>query len=70
MKVESAGFAHSPQAWLEYVDGLHLRSACDALVVYVTGQQVCSCGMHNLGLPAAIADNIGYEGELGLAADL
>ncbi|XLZ67763.1 hypothetical protein ABT364_14465 [Massilia sp. SR12] len=66
VKVESAGLAHSPQAWLEYVDDLHLGSACDALVVYVTGQQAYSCGMHNLGLPEAMTDNIGHKGSVAL----
>jgi len=66
VKVESAGVAHTPQAWLEYVETLHLFSAFDALVVYVTGEQTYSCGMHNLGLPDAITDGVGPAG----AADL
>lgn len=62
VKVESAGVAHTPQAWLEYVETFHLFSAFEALVVYVTGEQTYSCGMHNLGLPDAITDGIGHAG--------
>lgn len=66
VKVESAGVAHAPQAWLDYVETFHLFSSFDALVVYVTGEQAYSCGMHNLGLPDAITDGVGHAG----AADL
>lgn len=59
VKVESAGVAHAPQAWLQFVDTLQLFSAYDALVVHITGEQAYSCGMHNLGLPDSITDNIG-----------
>lgn len=54
VKVESAGLAHSPQAWLEFVANIPFFSAHKALVIYVTGEDVYSCGMHNLGLPEAI----------------
>lgn len=33
---------------------LYLFSAHEALVVYVTGEEIYSCGMHLLGLPDAI----------------
>jgi hypothetical protein len=54
VKVESSGLSHSGPAWLQFCDDLHLLSAHEALVVYVTSDEVFSCGMHNLGLPDAI----------------
>ena len=54
VKVESAGLAHSPDAWTDMCQNLELFSAHRALVVYITGPEVYSCGMHNLGLRDAI----------------
>ncbi len=54
VKVESSGLAHSPEKWRSLVANLHLFSAHEALVVYVTGDEIYSCGMHLLGLPDAI----------------
>lgn len=59
VKVESSGIAHSPAAWREMCAELHLFSAHRAYVLYVTGEQVYSCGMHNLGLRDAIVENDG-----------
>jgi hypothetical protein len=59
VKVESSGVAHAPADWLELCAALHLFSAHRAYVLYVTGPQVYSCGMHNLGLRDAIVDNDG-----------
>ncbi|MET3373372.1 hypothetical protein ABIC89_002434 [Variovorax boronicumulans] len=50
IKVESTGLAHSPKTWRRLCDDLHLFSAHEACVVYITGADVYSCGMHNLGL--------------------
>ncbi len=63
VKVESSGIAHSPTAWRELCADLHLFSAHQAYVLYVTGEQVCSCGMHNLGLRDAIVENEGRPAE-------
>ena len=54
VKVESTGIAHGPAYWLEMCYGLDQLTAHRALVVYVTGADVYSCGMHNFGLPDAI----------------
>lgn len=54
VKVESSGVAHAPDTWLEFAKNLHLFSAHDALVVYVTGDETHTCGMHNFGLRDAI----------------
>ena len=59
VKVESSGVAHSPAAWRELCANLHLFSAHRAYVLYITGPQVYSCGMHNLGLRDAIVENDG-----------
>jgi hypothetical protein len=56
VKVESAGIAHSPNAWLDFVEKRYLFSAHKAFVVHVTGDLVYSCGMHNLGYADAIVD--------------
>lgn len=50
VKVESTGLAHSPETWRRLCDDLHLFSVHEACVVYITGTDVYSCGMHNLGL--------------------
>jgi hypothetical protein len=54
VKVESAGLAHSRDTWLRFVEQRHLFTAHQAFVVYVTGTQVYSCGMHNLGCRDAV----------------
>jgi hypothetical protein len=56
VKVESSGIAHSAVRWLELVSDLPYFSVHEALVVYVKGQRIRSCGMHNLGLPEASID--------------
>ncbi len=58
VKVESTGIAHSPRAWLEFCDNIHLFTAHQAFVLYVTGPDVYSCGMHNLGLRDAITSGV------------
>ena len=55
VKVESTGLAHKPNDWIEFCDGLPFFAAHRALVVYLAGSEVNSCGMHNLGLRDAIA---------------
>lgn len=54
VKVESTGLAHSPGDWRSYCQHLDLFTAHRALVVYLTGDDVYSCGMHNLGLRDAV----------------
>ena len=54
VKVESTGIAHGPAYWTAMCDALPELSAHRALVVYVTGADVYSCGMHNFGLPDAM----------------
>ncbi len=56
VKVESTGLAHTPAAWLDHCEHLHLFFAHRALVLYLTGEPVSSCGMHNLGLRDAVTD--------------
>lgn len=59
VKVDSSGIAHAPAYWTDMCDQLDQLTAHRALVVYVAGADVYSCGMHNFGLPEAItsADN-------------
>ncbi|MFG6485667.1 hypothetical protein ACG04R_03225 [Roseateles sp. BYS78W] len=59
VKVESSGVAHSPDDWRALCTDIHLFSAHRAYVLYITGPQVYSCGMHNLGLRDAIIENAG-----------
>jgi hypothetical protein len=54
VKIDSTGLSFSPEAWLKLIDERHLLSPFRAFVVYLTGTEVYSCGMHNLGLPDAI----------------
>jgi hypothetical protein len=54
VNVDSTGIAHGPAYWSAMCDALPELSAHRALVVYVTGADVYSCGMHNFGLPDAI----------------
>ena len=54
VKVDSTGIAHGPAYWTAMCEALPELSAHRALVVYVTGADVYSCGMHNFGLPDAI----------------
>ncbi|MGM9482303.1 DUF4261 domain-containing protein [Roseateles sp. NT4] len=63
VKVESSGIAHSPSAWKQLCADLHLFSAHRAYVLYITGSEVYSCGMHNLGLRDAIVENGGDTAE-------
>lgn len=53
VKIESTGLSYKPADWHEHCENLHLLFAHRALVVYLTGADVCSCGMHNLGLKDA-----------------
>jgi hypothetical protein len=59
VKVDSSGIAHAAAYWIDMCEQLDQLSAHRALVVYVAGANVYSCGMHNFGLPEAItsADN-------------
>ena len=57
VKVETTGLAHSGDAWREFVRTRYLFSAHRALVVYVTGDEVYSCGMHNLGYRDAVVNS-------------
>ncbi|WP_305821015.1 DUF4261 domain-containing protein [Massilia brevitalea] len=68
VKVDSTGIAHGPAYWTELCHELHLQTAHRALVVYITGQDVYSCGMHNFGLPEAIVTPV--DGDVQAAADL
>lgn len=54
VKVDSSGIAHAPAYWTDMCDQLDQLTAHRALVVYVAGADVYSCGMHNFGLPEAI----------------
>lgn len=54
VKVESTGLAHQPDVWRRLCNELYLFSAHEACVVYVSGTDVYSCGMHNLGLRDAV----------------
>jgi len=54
VKVDSTGIAHAPAYWIDMCDQLDQVTAHRALVVYVAGTDVYSCGMHNFGLPEAI----------------
>jgi hypothetical protein len=58
VKIESTGLAHSPAAWGQFCDELHLFSAHRACVLYLTGDDAYSCGMHNLGMKDAIVENL------------
>lgn len=54
VKVDSTGIAHAPAYWIDMCEQLDQLSAHRALVVYVAGADVYSCGMHNFGLPEAV----------------
>jgi hypothetical protein len=54
VKVESSGIAHAPDEWLRLCEFLHLHAAHRGMVVFVTGMETYSCGMHNFGLKDAI----------------
>jgi len=57
VKIETTGLAHAPAVWLELAEPpLFANSVYRAFVVCVTGDEVYSCGMHNLGLREAIVD--------------
>jgi len=68
VKVDSTGIAHGPAYWTDLCDQLPVQTAHRALVVYITGRDVYSCGMHNFGLPEAIVTPL--DGDLQAAADL
>lgn len=61
VKVESSGIAHSPDAWRSLCEDRHLFSAFSAYVLFITGEEVYSCGMHNLGLKDAVVANHGTD---------
>lgn len=53
VKVETAGVAHTKEAWQHFADHGHML-LCDAYTAYIgTKDRYYSCGMHNLGLPDA-----------------
>ncbi|WP_312547826.1 DUF4261 domain-containing protein [Massilia sp.] len=54
VKVDSTGIAHAPAYWIDMCEQLDQLTAHRALVVYVAGADVYSCGMHNFGLPEAV----------------
>jgi hypothetical protein len=54
VKVESAGLAHSAETWFRFVEEQQRFRLHRAYVVYVTSEQIYSCGMHNLGYRDAI----------------
>jgi hypothetical protein len=57
VKIETSGLAHAPAVWLELAkQPIFANSVFRAFVVCVTGDEVYSCGMHNLGLREAIVD--------------
>jgi hypothetical protein len=66
VKVDSTGIAHAPAYWTDMCDQLEQLTAHRALVVYVAGADVYSCGMHNFGLPEAITGG----GDKTQAADM
>jgi len=61
VKVESSGIAHTPDVWRSLCSELHRFSAFAAYVVFVTGSDVFSCGMHSLGLRDAVIESHGAE---------
>jgi hypothetical protein len=66
VKVETSGIGHTAARWLEFVDNLDHASAHEALVVYINGDDIRSCGMQNLGLPEAAVE----PGADGASAEL
>ena len=66
VKVDSTGIAHAPAYWIDMCEQLDQLTAHRALVVYVAGAEVYSCGMHNFGLPEAITSG----GDKTQAADM
>ena len=57
VKIESSGIAHSAETWLDFARYSHLNSPHPAFVIYVSGAEAYSCGMHILGLPDAITSS-------------
>jgi hypothetical protein len=55
VKVESAGLAFSPVEWLQLANGIFTEHR--GFVVYVTGQETYSCGMHNPGMRDAVVNS-------------
>lgn len=66
VKAECSGLAHPIEKWHELAANLHLFTAHEALVVYVTGGEIYSCGMHMLGLPDAITEGADPEDSVEL----
>jgi hypothetical protein len=56
VKVETAGLAHEAASWQELCKNIAQHSAHQAFVVYVSGANSYSCGMHNLGLYDALVE--------------
>lgn len=56
VKVESTGLAHPATDWKEQCKYKYLFKSHSSYVVYITSEQVYSCGMHNFGLPDAIVE--------------
>ncbi len=54
VKVETAGLVHEAASWQEFCKNLAQYSALQAFVVYISGANTYSCGMHNLGLSDAV----------------
>lgn len=57
VKIETTGVSHSPIAWQTVVENRHLFSAHQAFVIYITGDETYSCGMHNFGMCDVIVDS-------------
>jgi hypothetical protein len=54
VKVETAGLAHSAEAWHQYCVATPAAAVHQALLVFVQGRECYSCGMHNMGLRDAV----------------
>lgn len=57
VKIETTGIAHSPKLWHEITTSKPLNGLHYAFAIYLTGEQVYSCGMQNFGIPDAIVKN-------------
>ena len=66
VKVESTGVAHSPNAWRDFTKKAYLKSLHTAYVIYLTGDECVSCGMHNLGLKDVIVATADAENPVEL----
>ena len=55
VKVESSGMAHTPDSWRDFAKSIFLDKSLHAShVIYLTGDDCISCGMHILGYKDAI----------------